>query len=210
MKTHWLTAIIVPAVLGLCWFPTAPLRATPPSTPCSNENPEPPSPERQDVVIPRHDLRFEIPQNYESILEEYPGEEEALWIHIRNPTDVAFLNCAIEHRLIGAGHQVSDVMVKVEPRPGDMQQIDDILTSSPHHRIRDVTPIHIAGEEAITWIELSSTAYAYVTYNAALLHPDGEHLIRIFVGNYGMTIAPQDVQVLEMVMESFAFPRISP
>lgn len=184
--------------------------ASPRSTPCSNEKPTPLSPERQDVVIPRHDLRFQIPSNYESIVEEdYSGEEQILWIYVRNPTDVAFLDCAIEQGQLDAIHEVADVIVTIEPRPRDMQQLEDILNPWLYES-RDFSQTHIGGEEAITWIEPSRTVSAYVTYHAALFHPDGQHLIRIFIGDYGMTIAPQDVEVLEMVIESFAFPRIFP
>ncbi|MFO8038190.1 MAG: hypothetical protein R6U67_01930 [Sodalinema sp.] len=206
MKTPWLTAIIVPAVLGLCWLPNAPLMANPPSSPCSNENPEPPSSERRDAIIPRHNLRFEIPRNYEIIWDDDPRMADTLRLSIRNPTDVAFLDCAREHGPRGAGHQVSDIIVEIKPRPSHVQQIEDILDSAISQN-RDFTRNTIAGEEAITWIQ--EFRANHITYNAALLHPDGEHLIHIFVGDSGGAIAPQEVDVLEMVIDSFAFGRIS-
>ncbi|MCC5898966.1 MAG: hypothetical protein JJU32_13775 [Phormidium sp. BM_Day4_Bin.17] len=204
MKTHWLTATIVPAVLGLCCLSTAPLRANPPSPLCSNEDRVSPSPERRYVVVRRHDLRFQIPRNYQIIQENEPEVERII---IRNPTDVEFLDCALEHGPRGAGHQVSDLRVEIKPRPSHVERIGDFVDSAVYES-GDFVQTRLAGEEAITWIQ--GFRANYITYNAALLHPDGEHLVHIFVGDYGEVISPQDVDVLEMVMESLAFPRISP
>ena len=178
--------------------------ANPPSSPCSNENRVSTSPERRYVVVRRHDLRFQIPRNYQIVQENEPQVERII---IRNPTDVAFLDCAMEHGPIGAGHQVSDIRVEIKPRPSHLERIGDFVDSAVFET-GDFVQTSLAGQEAITWIQ--EFRANYITYNAALFHPDGEHLVHISVGDYGEAIAPQDVEVLEMVIESLAFPRISP
>ncbi len=178
--------------------------ANPPSSPCSNENRVSPSPERRYVVVRRHDLRFQIPRNYQIVQENEPQVERII---IRNPTDVAFLDCAMEHGPIGAGHQVSDIRVEIKPRPSHLERIGDFVDSAVFET-GDFVQTSLAGQEAITWIQRFRANV--ITYNAALFHPDGEHLVHISVGDYGEEIAPQDVEVLEMIIESLAFPRISP
>lgn len=102
-----------------------PVRSQRPS-PCSNDNQEQPSQRRRQIVNREYGLRFDIPANYYTELLSESGHQQQLSIAVRNPTDVEFLECATRNRMIGAGHQVSDVIVTIEPRPSPIGNVRDI------------------------------------------------------------------------------------
>lgn len=174
-----------------------------PST-CSNENSEQPSSSRREITNPEYGLRFQIPANYQTELRRDPDPPRKVWISIRNPTDVAFLECATRNRLRGAGHQVSDVLVTIEPLPGNIRSAGDVLRAArsvPNLEIVESNVTTIAGQDAVIYTQQS--VYPYRSRIAAFIHPDRQHLVQIFVGDYGTALPEIDLEVMDRVISSF-------
>ena len=86
-------------------------------SPCSNDNQEQPEQRRREIINREYGLRFDIPANYQTELRRDTEPSQKLWIFVRNPTDVKFMECGRREGMRGYGHQVSDVIVTIEPRP---------------------------------------------------------------------------------------------
>lgn len=180
------------------------------SAPCSNENQEQPSQARREITNREYGLRFEIPANYRTELRRETDSRQRLSIFVRNPTDVAFLDCAIRNRMIGAGHQVSDVIVTIEPRPRHIRNVRDILRDAAEsggisRDIIDPNFITISGQDAV--IYTVQTIYPDRSKNARLIHPNGQDIITIWAGDYGEDIDPIDLEVMDVIISSFRIDR---
>lgn len=178
------------------------------SQPCSNENREQPSQRRREITNEEYGLRFEIPANYRTELQRETGSRQRLSILVRNPADVEFLDCATRNRMIGAGHQVSDVMVTIEPRPRNIRSVRDILEEASEVRGIEITEsgfTTISGRDAVFYT--AQTLYPYRHRNVKLIHPNGQDIIRIQAGDYGEEIDPIDVNVMNTIVSSFSISR---
>ncbi|MCT7973695.1 hypothetical protein [Laspinema olomoucense] len=177
-------------------------------SPCSNENPEQPSSTRREITNGEYGLRFQIPANYQTELRRDTEAPRKVWISIRNPTDTAFLDCATRNRLIGAGHQVSDVVVTIEPLSANIRSAGDVLRAArsvPNLEIVESNVTTIAGQDAIIYTQQS--VYPDRSRMAAFIHPDRQHLVKIFVWDYGTALSEIDLEVMDMVISSLRLDR---
>ncbi|MDY7051581.1 hypothetical protein [Limnospira fusiformis] len=173
------------------------------SDPCSNENQEQPSQARREITNREYGLRFEIPANYRTELRRETHSPQRLSIVVRNPTDVAFLDCAVRNGMRGAGHQVSDVIVSIEPRPRHIRNVRDIFREESSVRLREILESSfttIAGQDAV--IYTVQTVYPYRYQDAKLIHPNGRDIITIRAGDYGYEIDPIDLEVMDVIISS--------
>jgi hypothetical protein len=175
------------------------------SAPCSNENQEQPSQARREITNREYGLRFEIPANYRTELRRETDSRQRLSIFVRNPTDVAFLDCAVRNGMRGAGHQVSDVIVTVEPRPRNIRNVRDILQDVAGGRgiQREIIESYfstISGQDAV--IYTVQTIYPERYRYAKLIHPNVQYIITISTGDYGYEIDPIDLEVMDIIMSS--------
>lgn len=172
-------------------------------SPCSNENPEQPSSTRREITNPEYGLRFQIPANYQTELRRDTDPPRKVWISIRNPTDAAFLDCAIRNRVVGAGHQVSDVLITIEPLTANIRSAGDVLRATrsvQNLEIIESNVTTIAGQDAVIYTQQS--VYPYRSRIAAFIHPDRQHLVKIFVGDYGTALPEIDLEVMNLVISS--------
>jgi hypothetical protein len=175
-----------------------------PDRPCSNEEQTQPAETTRAIANAEFGLRFNIPSNYRTRLER---QGDRLLILVRNPADVEFLECASQHRVIGAGHQVSDAIVSVEPLSPDMKNVRDLIRGTDSDWIEIVSQeiTEIASQEAVIYTRQAGDPYRLRT--AALIHPDGRHLVEIYVGDYGRSIESVDLQVFEAIVSSLEIDR---
>lgn len=172
-------------------------------SPCSNDNQERPSQRRRQIINREYGLRFDIPANYYTELRSETGHRQQLSIAVRNPTDVEFLECATRNRMIGAGHQVSDVRVTIEPRPSNISNVRDILRDAAgggYSQILESNFGTIAGQDAV--IYTVQTSYPERYRYARLIHPNGRYIISIAAGDYGERIDVIDLQVMNLIMST--------
>lgn len=182
---------------------TNPVQAQPQTAACSNDYQEQPDQDRREITNTEYGLRFEIPVNYRTELQRQGELQEGLSIFVRNPTDVDFLDCASRNRMVGAGHQVSDIVVRIKTRPSHVYGVGDIwqdVSESGGVDISDSDFMTIAGQDAILYTQQNSypERYRYATF----IHPNGRDLVSIYTGDYGNTIDPIDLEVMDMVINS--------
>ncbi|WP_233258470.1 hypothetical protein [[Phormidium] sp. ETS-05] len=175
------------------------------SEPCNNDNQEQPSPRRREIINREYGLRFEIPANYRTELRRETEHRQQLSIIVRNPTDVNFMECGKRERMRGYGHQVSDVMVSIEPRPSNISNVRDILRNAAESsgiasEIIESNFTTIAGQDAVVYT--GKTSYPERYRYAQLIHPNGQYIIKIFAGDYGNVIEPVDLAVMDIIISS--------
>jgi hypothetical protein len=179
-------------------------------SPCSNNNQEQPEQRRREIINREYGLRFDIPANYQTELRRDTEPSQKLWIFVRNPTDVKFMECGRREGMRGYGHQVSDVIVTIEPRPSNIRNVRDILrdvaeSGGIHREILESNFTTIAGQDAVIYIVQNSYPMQY--RYARLIHPNGQDIINISAGDYGNVIDPIDLEVMDIIISSFRIDR---
>ena len=179
-------------------------------SPCSNDNQEQPSQRRREITNGEYGLRFDIPANYYTELRRDTEPSQKLWIFVRNPTDIKFMECGRRERMIGYGHQVSDVIVTIEPRPSNIRNIRDILpnvaeSGGNYRQIIESSFTTIAGQDAV--IYTVKTTYPERYRYVLLIHPNGQDIINISAGDYGNVIDPIDLEVMDIIISSLKIDR---
>ncbi|MDT9236100.1 MAG: hypothetical protein P5675_20390 [Limnospira sp. PMC 917.15] len=176
------------------------------SDPCSNENQEQPSQARREITNREYGLRFEIPANYRTELRRETHSPQRLSIVVRNPTDVAFLDCAARNRMRLARYQVFDVIVSIGLRPRRIRDVQDIFRGLQSDMARtqgeivDASFSQIAGEDAVIYTVQDSFPYRY--RHAKLIHPNVQYIITIATGESGYEIDPINLEVMDIIMSS--------
>lgn len=192
------------SLVSICLLTAHPSYAQLPPSPCSNDNPEQPSSTRREITHAEYGLRFQIPVNYQPELRQETVPSREVW-SLRNPTDVAFLDCATSNGLIGAGHQVSDVLVTIKPLQDNILSANDILQaarSQPDWEIIESNITTIANQNAVLYTRQSVYNYPYRSRIATFIHPDQNHLVEIIIGNIGTTLNEVDLEVMDLVISS--------
>lgn len=205
MKNHQKIPILLALTTLSCIF-IDPAQAQPRQPVCLNDKQEQPNQDRREITNAEYGLRFEIPANYRTELRRETDLPQRLYISVINPADIVFLDCARRNRIYGAGHQVSDVVIRIEPRPSNIRSVRDVLQNASGRAdsgfitISDSGFITIAGQDAVTYTmqSLYPERYRYVV----LIHPNGQDLVSIFTGDYGEEIDPMDLDVMDMVVYS--------
>lgn len=176
--------------------------AQPPRESCSITQVTP-SAESREIYNQEFGFQFKIPANYRT---QKRGDGNELSIDLRNPADVELLECCRINRQIGCGHQVSDVIVKVKPRPANIQNISDI-PPSPSRRIKVFNIIETIMSNQAAIIYTIQSLYPITTKHAAFFTPDRQYLVTISASNYGEEIDYIDNRVFNQVVDSFEFIR---
>jgi len=203
---HHLRVYAVLSLMSTCLFWASPVQSQR-SSPCSNDNQERPSSNRREIINREYGLRFQIPANYYTELRRGTGTNQILSIAVRNPADVRFMECAERERMRGYGHQVSDVIVSLEPRPSNIRNVRDIVQEVAQSGGGQIVSgesgfTTIAGREAVVYTV--QTVYPERYRYARLIHPNGRYIVNISTGDYGERIDPIDLQVMNLVMSSIA------
>ncbi|MFP4317568.1 MAG: hypothetical protein ACLFQ7_01210 [Phormidium sp.] len=127
---------------------------------------------------------------------------------------MAFLDCATRNRMIGAGHQVSDVIVSIEPRPRHIRNVRNILQDAAEsggisRDIIDPNFTTISGQDAVIYTVQSNPRRGITSRSrfAALIHPNQQSLVTIYAGDYGFSINAIDLEVMDIIMSSFRIDR---
>jgi hypothetical protein len=179
------------------------IAAQPPRQNCSNITQVTPSAESREIYNQEFEFKFKIPANYRT---QKRGDGNELSIDLRNPADVELLECCRINREIGCGHQVSDVIVTVKPRPANIQNISDIPPSpSRGIKVFNIIETMISNQAAIIYTVQS--LYPMTTKYVAFFTPDRQYLVTIYTGDYGEEIDPIDEMVFNQVVDSFEFIR---
>ncbi len=166
-----------------------------------------PTQESREITNQEFEFKFKIPANYRT---ERRQEENELRIFLRNPADIELLECCRRTGEIGCGHRISDVVIEVKPRPGNLQNIWDLAASNDNYtQILNAQETKISSQDAVIYTSRSQPNDVYVTtfHYASFFTPNNTHLITIFTGDYGREIDPIDERVFNQVINSFEFIR---
>ncbi len=89
-------------------------RAIAGDTKCRRASMEIPSSESKKINITDSKFSFEIPEDFKVKTQDL-GDGSNLAIMITSPRDLAYLDCANQNRMIGAGHQTEPIVIQVLP-----------------------------------------------------------------------------------------------
>lgn len=193
-------------ILLLSWviiaIANSPILAQMPRETCPDIPQVTPTEESREISNEEFGFNFKIPANYRT---EKRQDGNELLILLRNPADVELLECCRINREIGCGHRVSDVVIKVEPRPANIQNLSDItqINSSDIQQIINTIETRISNQDAVIYtVQYQPDAiYQY----ASFFTPNREYLVTISAGDYGEQIDPIDKMVFNQVVNSFEF-----
>lgn len=160
-----------------------------------------PSEESREIYNQEFGFKLNIPANYRT---EKRQDGNELLILLRNPADIELLECCRINREIGCGHRVSDVVIKVQNRPANIQNVSDLAVSiDSFMQIVNIIETTISNQEAVIYtVQYQPDAiYQY----ASFFTPDREYLVTISAGDYGDEIDPIDERVFNQVINSFEF-----
>ncbi len=164
-----------------------------------------PTQESREIANEEFGFKLNIPANYRT---EKRQDGNELLILLRNPADIELLECCRINREIGCGHRISDVVIQVKPRPGNLQNIWDLAVSHDNYtQILNTEETKISRQDAVIYTSRSQPNDVYVTTfrYASFFTPNNTHLITIFTGDYGREIDPIDERVFNQVINSFEF-----
>jgi PsbP-like protein len=192
-------------VLLLSWviiaIANSPILAQMPRETCPDIPQVTPTEESREISNEEFGFNFKIPANYRT---ERRQEENELRIFLRNPADVELLECCRINREVGCGHRISDVVIQVENRPDNLQNIWDLAVSNDDYtQIINAEETKISNQDAVIYtVQYQPDAiYQY----ASFFTPDREYLVTISAGDYGKQIDPIDQIIFNQVVNSFEF-----
>ncbi|MDT9190169.1 MULTISPECIES: hypothetical protein [Limnospira] len=178
---------------------------------CSPRQIQPASETRQ-IVNQEYRLRFEIPINYQASLNRH---DHHLIIEIKNPGDVAFEACIDEHGRSGNSRYVAtNVFILISDLPGNMVDSDDLLTyvnsRANHNNEQTVLErITIHNQEVIIVSEKfggNRSRFPETNRYAYILHPNGQHLIRIRAWQLGTgDVDAVDLEIQKLILSTLSF-----
>jgi hypothetical protein len=184
----------------------SPILAQMPRESCPDMPQITPTQESREISNQEFGFKFNIPANYRT---EKRQDGNQLIILLRNPADIELLECCRINREVGCGHRVYDVVIKVENRPANLQNISNItqINSSDIQQIINIIETTISNQEAVIYSGKyqPDAIYQY----ASFFTPDQEYLVTIFAGDYGDEIDPIDEMVFNQVINSFEFMETS-
>lgn len=196
--------------LGLSfWLSSLPVTASE----CTPRQVQPTS-ETREIVNQEYSFRFEIPSNYQTSLNRH---DSRLRIEIKNPGDVAFEACMAEPGNSGNSRYVAtDVTVSIDNLPPNVRDSGDLLryiTSRADRNMNieqsSVETMEVDGQEGVLMTEnFSGTRSRFPETNryAYILHPNGQHLIRIRAWTLGRDdVDAVDVEIQRLILSTLSF-----
>ncbi|MCT7973700.1 hypothetical protein [Laspinema olomoucense] len=168
-----------------------------------------PASETREIINQEYSLRFEIPRNYQASLSRHDSQ---LIIEITNPGDVAFEACISEHGRSGNSRYVAtDVFILVSDLPGNIVDLDDLLTyvTSRNNEQTVLERITIENQDGIIVSEKfggNRSRYPETNRYAYILHPNGRHLIRIRAWQFGTgDVDAVDLEIQRLILSTLSF-----
>ncbi|NMG58151.1 hypothetical protein E1H12_06340 [Geitlerinema sp. P-1104] len=196
--------------LGLSlWLSSIPVRASE----CTPTQVQPAS-ETREIINQEYNLRFEIPRNYQTSSNRH---DSRLVIAIRNPGDVAFEACIAEPGNSGNSRYVAtDVTVSIEDLPANIVSLSDLLnylTSQTDGSVRieqhSVETIQVDGQDGVLMTEDfwgTRSRFPETNRYAYILHPNGQHLIRIRAWQLGRDdVDAVDLDIQRLILSTLSF-----
>ena len=166
----------------------------------------------REIVNDEHRLRFEIPSNYHTSLERH---ESRLRIVVQNPGDVEFEACMSQPGNSGSRRYVAtNIAIWIDELPEELRRSPNLRNyvasqESSHREHTFVEQITIDGQTGVFFIEKFAgnvSRYPETNQYAYVLHPDGQHLIRIRAWQLGSSdIEEVDAETHSLILSTLSF-----
>jgi tetratricopeptide (TPR) repeat protein len=168
---------------------------------CVQQNLLSPSAEMKTIRNTEYGFSFQAPKNYRASIAEFDQATE-----LSNPEDVRFLECAVKNRVVGAGHALTPIRIKVINIPENVQQLSDVTKTFRYQRfqILEQRNIRVAGQPALL-IRDSDAEHSHTMIIIYLLVPNQQKLMEISAFNRGSKLVPYSENVLNLVSNSLSF-----
>jgi hypothetical protein len=154
----------------------------------------------------RYSFSFEFPENY-TVIEP---ENASHLLLLRNNGESVYLDCSIRNNIRGIGGAIDRVHIEVLQNPQGVS-LSELVPRSEYHsgyqfQVRNITPITIGGENALSYETIrSGRGENTVSLDAVVYHPDKDLAIQITAWDYGSNLDFVHVNAFNRVISSLTF-----